>query len=229
MLEIKNLKYEYEKDAVILNKLTVSFDPGKVHLVVGKNGSGKSTLFNLIARVLKPQEGQLLLNGKPYSPTEVAYLPHEPFFYPYMIGEEYFNLFAKHMEPKLKQKWQEAIQLPLDRVISEYSRGMKKKLALTCAIILKRPIIILDEPLENLDYENRFLFLELIRKSVLPNNVFIISSHSLDFVGDMCDEVYFLENQVLVPMGGKVALSVFEKKVQHEISTTMSSLFSNDL
>lgn len=93
MLTIRNLQVEYKKQSLILKGITLSMESGKIHGIVGLNGAGKTTLLNTLYGFIRPVEGSILYNDNPLHRRDIAYLEAENYFYPYMTGREYLDLF----------------------------------------------------------------------------------------------------------------------------------------
>ena len=131
MLIIKDLTVSYGSRPVI-DRLTLELSRGAIHGLVGLNGSGKTTLFHALYGLKKPDSGSVTLDGQPLSPRRMAFLETESYFYPAITGSEYLTLFRAPGAFSL-ETFRELFRFPLEEMISHYSTGMKKKLALTGA------------------------------------------------------------------------------------------------
>ena len=152
MLELKNWTVAY-KEKTVLHQINQSFQAGSIHGILGQNGAGKSTLFNSIYGMVKGT-GECLYQGKELTHDQIAYLPTHNAFYPFMKGREYLELIAHKSSTFEAEHWNQLFQLPLHQLISQYSTGMKKKLAFLGIIAQDRPILILDEPFNGVDIES---------------------------------------------------------------------------
>lgn len=128
MITIANLSVSYCAGESVLDSLCLDLAEQAIHGIVGLNGAGKTTLFDTLFGLKQPQEGTVSYNGRPLTKKDTAYLPAENFFYSHITGAEYVSLFPC---PGFdREAWNALFGLPLNRLIDEYSTGMKKKLAL---------------------------------------------------------------------------------------------------
>lgn len=204
MISIKNLSISYGIEP-ILDQLNLNLHTGLIHGLVGLNGSGKTTLLNSLFGLIKPSDGVLTFDNLPLGKKSIAYLPTENYFYPNITGREYLNLF-KHKGFKT-ELWNELFHLPLDQVIEGYSTGMKKKLALLGILKEDKPILILDEPFNGLDIETGRTLHAILTTLRQKQKTILITSHILDSLTGLCDEIHYLEN-------GKVKFSKEKKEFE---------------
>ena len=152
-------------DKKIFKKTSFDFLTGNCHGIIGLNGAGKTTLFNLFSSYLKPDEGNILFNNHPMVKADVLYLETNNYFYPYLTGKEYLDIFPETNSGFRLEELNTIFQLPLNQLVDSYSTGMKKKLALLAILKHERPIYIFDEPFNGLDLESNHV-LELIIKNL---------------------------------------------------------------
>ena len=191
MLEIKNISYSFGQHK-ILDKLNLSFDIGKVVGVVGSNGVGKTTLFRIMCQIYSLQSGSITLFGKKLIPTDIVFMPTEPFFYPFMKGSEYIKIVVNTKNELEKANlYGKILDLPLNDLVDNYSTGMRKKLAFSALFALNKPAIILDEPYNGVDLDSNEIIKHLIRTQTGDRTV-ILSSHILSTITDICHSVYHL-------------------------------------
>jgi ABC-2 type transport system ATP-binding protein len=192
MLEIKNLNITLG-DKAVLQDLTLSLASGNVHGIIGLNGAGKTTLFNTLNALVKPVSGKILWQEEPLKYTEIAYLETSNFFYHNLTGREYLNVFPKTNSNFNLSVFQDLLQLPLDTLVSGYSTGMKKKLALLAILQQDKAIYVLDEPFNGLDLEsNRTLemIIHLLREK---GKTVLVSAHILEPLLHTCDQIHLLQ------------------------------------
>ncbi len=193
MIDIKGLSVSFGENAV-LQSVSVTLHPGKIYGIVGLNGAGKTTFFNLLAKLIKPVAGSILLNNNPISIRDSAYLETVNYFYSGITGYEYLKIFRNTNKELSLQVLQQYFKLPLDELIEHYSTGMKKKLALLAMLKQDKPLYILDEPFNGLDLESNKL-LELILETLKrKNKVILLSSHVLEPLITLCDTIHLLQN-----------------------------------
>ncbi|WP_139419108.1 ABC transporter ATP-binding protein [Chryseobacterium mulctrae] len=191
MLEIKNISVSF-KDKNVLQNLNLEIEEGIILGILGKNGAGKTTLFESLYQSQK-YNGEILWQNQKLFRQNISYLETENYFYPYITGREYLSYFAKDKLPKTIEL-AEKFQLPLDKYVQYYSSGMKKKLALIGMLMLDKPINILDEPFNGVDFEGVHLLYDIIRELKQSNKMVIISSHIIETLFHTCDRIVTLEN-----------------------------------
>lgn len=178
---------------------------GKVHGIVGLNGAGKSSLLNCIYGFIRPAGGNILLGSSPVNRRQIGYLEASNYFYPNITGKEYLALFQAGNPSFDLEIWQKLFILPLNEVVSYYSTGMKKKLALLAILKLDKEIVILDEPYNGLDIETSYLLSLIISQLRRKGKTIIITSHIYETLTDSCDYIHYLS-------GGKIEQSYPKEK-----------------
>lgn len=191
MLEIKNVNVEF-KNQKVLNDFNLSIEEGCILGILGKNGAGKTTLFESVYQNL-PFSGNINWKNERLQRNQISYLETENYFYPYITGEEYLSYFSSKKEYEIKEII-EKFNLPLKKYVQYYSSGMKKKLALIGMLMLNKPINILDEPFNGVDFEGVHLLYDIIRQLKFENKVVIISSHIIETLFHTCDKIALLQN-----------------------------------
>ncbi|WP_159479621.1 ATP-binding cassette domain-containing protein [Chryseobacterium sp. 18068] len=194
MLEIKNISVSF-KDKNVLQNLNLEIEEGIILGILGKNGAGKTTLFESLYQSQK-YSGEILWKNQKLLRQNISYLETENYFYPYITGKEYLSYFSKDRLPKTIEL-AEKFQLPLDKFVQYYSSGMKKKLALIGMLMLDKPINILDEPFNGVDFEGVHLLYDIIRELKQSNKMVIISSHIIETLFHTCDRIVTLENGLI--------------------------------
>lgn len=194
MLTVENLKAGYGPDKEVLKGINFSMERGKIHGLVGLNGAGKTTLLNTLYSFIRPDTGTLTFNGAPLQRKDIGYLEAENYFYPYITGNEYLELFpagASGFDPK---SWQELLRLPLEEITESYSTGMRKKLALIAVIKMDKPIFILDEPFNGLDLESAHILSLILDKLREKGKTILITSHIYESLTGISDYIHYLES-----------------------------------
>jgi ABC-2 type transport system ATP-binding protein len=191
MLSIKNVSFSFGSK-MVLNNIEMDFALGSVTGILGRNGTGKTTLFRVLTQIYKKQGGVFTLNDRPLSPQDIAFMPTEPFFYPYMKGMEYLQIVANNDEElQNAKKVSELLELPLDLLVDNFSTGMRKKLAFAAIFSLNKPVIILDEPYNGVDLESNEIIQSIIQRNH-HHRIVIMSSHILSTITSTCDHVYLM-------------------------------------
>lgn len=190
MLEINNLNVSYKKQDVIKD-LSLKIEKGTILGLLGKNGAGKTTLFESLYQSTN-YSGEINWNNQKLKRKEISYLETENYFYPYITGNEYLDYFSVNNNEKFKSL-NERFKLPLDKFVQYYSSGMKKKLALIGMLMLDKPLNILDEPFNGVDFEGVHILYEIIKELKSENKVVIISSHIIETLFHTCDKIAILK------------------------------------
>ena len=198
-----------------LQDLTLDVAPGEVVSLLGPNGAGKTTTLRLIAGLIRPDQGEILLGGRSLvrdrqlCQQSVGYLPDVPFVYPSLTGREML-LFVSDLRrlpraeslPRIEQLLARFdLAGDADRLAGEYSLGMKRKLGLCMALLHQPSLLLLDEPLNGLDPEQARLFRDIIAGLRAQGCAVLMSTHLLPSAQEMSDAVCIIDRGRLV--GGK--------------------------
>lgn len=192
MIELKNLCLAYGSHLVV-DELTVTWTVPGIHGIAGLNGAGKTTLFNAVAGYKKPVSGSLHFGQRTLLKEDVFFLETSPYFYPNITGNEYLSLFSQTRINFDGKQLSEVFQLPLDDLVDHYSTGMKKKLAILAMLKKDKPIYLLDEPFNGLDLESNHVLEVLLTLLKERGKTILISSHILDPLLRICDDIHLLK------------------------------------
>jgi len=205
MIIINNLSKSYGRNHV-LKDINISFEKRKVYGIIGKNGAGKTTLFRCIAD-LETYEGEVTSDFSPLK-EHLGFLFTEPYYFSKITGKEYIiflcNARGKNIS-KISQK--NIFDLPLNRYVSTYSTGEKKKLALLGILLQENQYFILDEPYNGVDIYSNIIIHEVIKTLKTLGKTVVISSHILSTLTDVCDEIYLLKDGSL---GEKITPEMYD-------------------
>ena len=190
MIEVKNVSVTIGKNR-ILQDISVTFEKGKIHGLIGRNGSGKTVLMKCICGFMKPTSGAVFVEGKQIG-KDVDFVPdagviiETPGFVPFYSGLRNLQILAalNHtvgLDPGLK------------RHVKKYSLGMRQRLGIAQAIMENPKLLILDEPFNGLDKEGveqmRNYFLKLKEQGV----TILLTSHTNEDIRLLCDTVMEME------------------------------------
>ena len=197
MLHFKSISFRFGKTP-IFEHISLNFETGKTYGIIGSNGVGKTTLFRSIAGLYKLNEGQIILDEKSIRPSQVSFLPTDPFFYPHMKGLEYLKITQKD-DNQLNNciNFAEILNIPLDHLVDTYSTGMKKKLAFIARYAQNNVVSIYDEPFNGVDLESNEVLLKLLLKKK-EQKITFVSSHILSMLYELCDEILHIEKGFIV-------------------------------
>lgn len=192
MFKINNLSFSYGK-LMVIDQLAWHLESGMIHGLVGKNGAGKTTLFNLISGNFTTKKGEISVEDKPINYHDIGLMETHPVFYPMITGREYMQIFTIRNKAFDIEKWNTVFHLPLKDVVDNYSTGMQKKLSLMGMLALNKPILILDEPFNGLDFETVQVTRQIIQKLSENGKTVIVSSHIPETLTNLCDTLSMMD------------------------------------
>jgi ABC-2 type transport system ATP-binding protein len=227
MISIEYLTVAYSSTQNVLNGLSLHMEPQRIHGIVGLNGAGKTTFLNALYGLLPKKDGEISYNSNALTKKEIAYLVTENHFYSNITGHDYLMLFKN--KDFLVDKWNQLFDLPLDKVVDAYSTGMRKKLALMGILKQDKPIMVLDEPFNGLDLETcrniRSILLGLKEKG----KTIVVTSHILETLTNMCDEIHLLENGIIAQSAQKAGFDAFQEhlfeNIENKNKDVLAALF----
>lgn len=222
MLTIRNLQVEYKKESPVLKGINLSMEPGKIHGLVGLNGAGKTTLLNTLYAFIRPSEGSVLYNDTALKRKDIAYLEAENYFYPYMTGREYLNLFPAGKNGFDTESWQQLFHIPLDDITENYSTGMRKKLALLAVLKPDKPILILDEPFNGLDLESAHILTLILQQLREGGKTVLVTSHVFETLTSSCDQIHHIDHGIIDHSYSKEQFGMLQKLLYSTIENRAS-------
>ena len=206
MIEINNVNLTLQKNEILKN-VSVRFERGKIHGLIGRNGSGKTMLMKCVCGFVRPTSGEILVDGKRIGkdcdfPENAGIIIETPGFIPYYSGLKNLKLLAD-LRGKIKtediRKTMEQVGLDpnLKRHVRKYSLGMRQRLGLAQAVMEDPELLILDEPMNGLDKDGvadmRGYLLDLKARG----KTIVIASHSSEDIDILCDTVSEMDKGVL--------------------------------
>ncbi len=204
MIKIENIHKKYG-DVKALNGISFEVQKGQLYGLIGPDGAGKTSLFRILTSLLMPSEGKASLKGfdtvKDYKEIRkiVGYMPERFSLYMDLTVEENLNFFATVFNTTVEENYHliEYIYKMLEpfkhRRAGALSGGMKQKLALSCALIHKPDILLLDEPTTGVDPVSRKEFWEMLKKLQETGLTTLVSTPFMDDA-ELCDEVALIQN-----------------------------------
>lgn len=211
MIQINELDLTLQKNE-ILKKVSVHFERGKIHGLIGRNGSGKTMLMKCICGFVKPTSGNVSVNGKLIGkdcdfPESVGLIIETPGFIPYYSGFRNLKLLAD-LHGKISKsdisKTMEQVGLDpsLKRHVRKYSLGMRQRLGLAQAIMEDPDLLILDEPMNGLDKDGAKDMRQYLLDLKAKCKTILIASHSAEDIEVLCDTVCEMDKGVLTKVKG---------------------------
>jgi len=207
VIETKNLTKYYGKIKGVDN-LTFSVKKGEIFGFLGPNGAGKTTTIRTLLGYLNPTSGEAYIFGKNIEENiveikrEVGYIPGELNIYGHLTGRQFLDYFSslRHREMTILDELLEIFDLPLERKIKGYSRGMKQMLGIIQAFMDDPEIVIMDEPTAGLDPLLQQKFYEFLNNQKKKGKTMFFSSHILSEVDKICDRVAIIKEGNLVAL-----------------------------
>jgi len=202
MLELINLNKKFgDFSAVNITELIVR--EGQLFGFLGPNGAGKTTTLKMIAGLLGPTSGNILLNGIDIwqypieSKMKIGYIPDQPFLYDKLSGKEYlyfsgglYNLSKVYLKNKIEELADFLKIGPwIDKRTEEYSQGMKQRIVIASALLHEPKLLIVDEPMVGLDPQSAHDVKKLFQNKVKSGTTIFMSTHSLNVVEEICTNV----------------------------------------
>lgn len=206
-IEVQNVVKRF-RDQVVLKNVSILFEKGKIHGIVGRNGSGKTVLFKCICGLMHPEEGVILVNGKRVGrdvdmPEGIGAIIEAPGFLPNYSGYKNLRFLANIRRKIGKEEILNVLKtVGLDpesrKHVGKYSLGMRQRLGIAQAIMEDPEILILDEPMNGLDnagvQDIRALLLELKAQG----KTILLASHNHEDIAALCDTVHEMDGGVLL-------------------------------
>lgn len=223
MLTINDLQHAYQSGHPILQGIQLDVPAGERHGILGPNGAGKTTLFHLISGQLPVKAGAIDFEGHSLKKEQVSLLEAEPWFYPYMTGMEYLRFFRD--DKAAIERWNTIFELPLNELAEEYSTGMKKKLGLMGVLLQpERPVLILDEPFNGVDYESNEKIMALLEHRATDQRILLISSHILHTLTRVCDRISVLREGRIARTYERAQFDELEAAVREGVSDEVKKM-----
>lgn len=203
LLKIENLWKRYGLKAVI-RELNIEITEGKIVGLVGDNGSGKTTLLKMIAGLQHPSEGSITIASKKVgleTKEIVSFMSDKPVFDDWMTVKDsifFYRDFYKDFDIQKAVDTVAEFKIPLEEKITALSKGMVEKLQIILTFSRKAKLYVLDEPLGGIDLISREHVLELILQFYREDCTILISTHLINEVENIFDEVIFLKDGEIV-------------------------------
>ena len=201
------------KNKALFNNFSLSIEQNTIHAIVGPNGSGKTSLLRILTGLYQPDQGEVQVK------TDHAMLLENDYLYEDKSGLENLKLFGLYFDYQLYgyEDYAELLEIKndLDRKVSTYSKGMKRKLSLLIIVMMQRGIIFLDEVTSGVDPISRRQIRELIALLKRNGKTIVITSHDLDEIEKVADVVTMIKQ-------GKI---LFTKRMEDIQDESLEDLF----
>jgi ABC-2 type transport system ATP-binding protein len=234
-IEIRNLTKRYG-DTLALQDLCLAVDEGVFFTFLGPNGAGKTTTMKLMAGLLRPTAGEVLIDGldvqrQPEAvKARIGYIPDHPYLYGKLTGWEFLRFIGGlyHMSAAEIRRHGEELLGVFDlgpqsgRLIETYSHGMRQRLAFAACFLHQPRVVIIDEPWVGLDPRNIRNTIVFLRQRARAGTTIFMSTHSLDIAEEVAEKIGILHHGRLIFEGEVADLHKGAKKDLEEVFLEMT-------
>ena len=215
MIQLVDVHKSYTKEQETIKGVSFEVHEGQIFGLLGPNGAGKTTLMQMIATLMKPTSGQILIDGLSADKDlleihrKIGFLTNEIKLDPMSTPNNLFDFFAKLYdipEKDLKDRKDESfarfgISPFADKRINELSTGMKQKISIAISLIHNPPVIIFDEPTNGLDILTSKQVTDYLKELKTKGHAIILSTHIFSVAEDLCDEIAILVDGKIAAQG----------------------------
>jgi ABC-2 type transport system ATP-binding protein len=220
VLELVNVK-KYFKDNRAVDGISFFLKEGEILGLIGANGAGKSTTISMIATLIRPDSGYIYYNGQDIVKhpgimrSSLGYVPQEVALYPSLSGKDNLIFWGKANHVRGKKLNQRIVEVSkiinlsedvLNRKVSSYSGGMKRRLNIGAALLHEPKLVIMDEPTVGLDVESRNQILEAVTALKHQGAGIIYAGHYLEEMEKLCDKFCIIDRGKCILFGDKATL-----------------------
>lgn len=214
MLELRGVRKKYG-GFVAVKGLDLNVRRGEIFGFLGPNGAGKTTTIRMVAGILRPTEGQIVVGGDDLNEqperakSRIGYIPDRPYLYDKLSGGEFLRFVAglwgregEEVENRA-DRLLELFQLSQwkDELIESYSHGMRQKILISSALIHQPELIVVDEPMVGLDPRSARLLKDLFRTFVGHGGTVFLSTHTLEVAEALCDRIAIINHGEIIAFG----------------------------
>lgn len=195
-------------ERLVLDDIDFTFETGKIYGLIGRNGAGKTTFFNSLNQDIDIDSGKFYLENEygknELSTSDIGYVVSTPIVPEFLTAREFLSFFMEINKERIDKdktvddyfKLVDIEKEDQDKLLKDYSHGMKNKMQILINIIAHPKVILLDEPLTSLDVVVQDEMKKLLR-SLKDEHIIIFSTHILEIAMDLCDEIIILNNKKL--------------------------------
>ena len=206
-LVVKDLKKKFDKKEV-LKGLNFKFEKGKIYGLLGRNGAGKTTFFNCLNEDIEIDSGEFYIEEnnikRKIQPEDIGYVLSTPVVPEFLTGREFLKFFLDINKDKIKNlktideyfDFMKIEKEDRDKLLKDYSHGMKNKMQMLVNIIASPDVLLLDEPLTSFDVVVAEEMKQML-KDIKKDHIIIFSTHIMELALDLCDEIVILNKGYL--------------------------------
>jgi len=227
VLEVKNISKSFDNKKII-DDISFNIETGKIVGLLGKNGCGKTTILKMINDLLTIDSGEILIDGQKINEQTkelISFLPEKTYLEPdYTISQifTYFEDFYKSFDRKKAENLLKDLDLDINSKLGKMSKGMKEKVQLILVMSRKAKLYILDEPLGGVDPATRDYILQTILSNFGDDASMIITTHLVNDIEKILDEVIFIDK-------GKIILSGDADELRNKEKASINEIFRRKL
>ncbi len=213
-IEIRDLHKIYSGFHAV-DGLSVTVPQGCFFGFLGPNGAGKTTTIKMLMGLVQPDSGSMHVLGMPLPQhsldirNQIGLVPDDSLLFDYLTGAEYLDFVARLYglsRPSAKERSRELLEVfQLDesprKLIGEYSKGMRKRVAMAAALIHSPRLFLMDEPFEGVDAVGARLMKDILREQVHRGATVFLTSHVLDVVERLCDRIAIISRGKVIAQG----------------------------
>ncbi|MFD2370453.1 ABC transporter ATP-binding protein [Brevibacillus sp. GCM10020057] len=234
MIELRGVTKSYNGTRKAVDNLNLQIPRGEIFGFLGPNGAGKTTTIKMITGIIRPDAGEITINGKNIASDALAakrqfgYVPDSPDQFLRLKGLEYLRFMADIYEVPEQERQERIVQLArrfdmtdaLGDTIQSYSHGMRQKIQIMGVLLHRPEVWILDEPLTGLDPRSSFTLKEMMREHADSGRTVFFSTHVLEVAEKLCDRVAIISKGTILFCG------TFAEMQQHfQSNRSLESLF----
>lgn len=220
MIAIQHLTKKFGQITAV-DRLTLEIPKGELFAFVGPNAAGKTTTIKLLAGLLKPTEGRILLGGYDVSGQDylkarelLSYVPDFPYLYEKLTAFEFLYFVAKLYKfspAQIQKKSDELLDLFglasfRDHLIEDFSHGMRQRLIICAALIHEPQVMLIDEPMVGLDPRSSRLLKDILKAKSREGMTIFFSTHTLSLAEELADRIGIIDRSSLIALGTMEAL-----------------------
>lgn len=206
-LVVKNLKKNFEKKEV-LKDINFEFKKGKIYGLLGRNGAGKTTFFNCLNEDIEIDSGEFFIedngNKRKMESEDIGYVLSTPNVPEFLTAREFLKFFIDINKNRIKNlktideyfDFMKIEEEDRDKLLKDYSHGMKNKMQMLVNIISNPNVLLLDEPLTSFDVVVAEEMKQMLRE-IKKEHIIIFSTHIMELALDLCDEIVILNKGIL--------------------------------
>ena len=206
-LVVKNLKKNFGKKEV-LKDINFEFEKGKIYGLLGRNGVGKTTFFNCLNEDIEIEDGEFYIedenNKRKIEAEDIGYVLSTPNVPEFLTGREFLKFFIDINKERISAiktideyfDFMKIEKEDRDKLLKDYSHGMKNKMQMLVNIIANPSVLLLDEPLTSFDVVVAEEMKQML-KEIKKNHIIIFSTHIMELALDLCDEIVILNKGIL--------------------------------